>query len=329
MSNAALAADTLTVATSSDHPDNAPPDSAAEELLPGLDDEAFLGAFAEGSFTSTAVATTTADDRFMDLFNDAFNDSTRSGFVTDLDFMMSDYNYGSPGKELQLLNFSPLSSLVSLNISTSQTSPSSDSVIPRHFTVHSRTGIQQTCATMIIQMIYAYPRMMTRRETLPPFIHSFSPASDAQDGQNLPVYLINCMGIAQLFTVRTNDTRPFLWATIRAEMRNFKDRLQSFDRYDALSALQACLIYCIIRASDNGPQEAQHDYEMLSIHQVSCASEPAEPELKLNFCSSYVTALSNSQLEIYMAKTETNVSIGRIGYSWNLHDGKQATYHCP
>jgi len=129
--------------------------------------------------------------------------------------------------------------------------------------------MQQNYATMIIDMISAYPRMMTRRETLPPFIHAYSPAGDTEDDQNsLPEHLSNCMGIAQLFAVRNDDTNSFVWATIRAEIRGLKNHMRTFNKYDAMSALQASLVYIIIRAVDGAPQEAKDDYEMLSIHEA-------------------------------------------------------------
>ncbi|KAE9365144.1 hypothetical protein N431DRAFT_353379, partial [Stipitochalara longipes BDJ] len=123
--------------------------------------------------------------------------------------------------------------------------------------------------TMIIDMIHAYPRMMMRRETFPPFIHACSPAGEGSDERNkLPENLTNCMGITQLFAVCNDDTRLFVWGTIWAELRRLRNRASTFDKYDALSALQASLLYLIMRALDDSPQRANHDYEMLEIYQV-------------------------------------------------------------
>jgi hypothetical protein len=115
-------------------------------------------------------------------------------------------------------------------------------------------------------MLLTYPRMMTRRETFPPFVHAHSPAGD--DTNNLPDHLINCMGIAQLFTVCNDDTRVFVWSTIREEMRRFNNRKSLFNKYDALSALQAALLYLTMRAGCDAPQQAREDYEMLLTYQV-------------------------------------------------------------
>jgi hypothetical protein len=85
------------------------------------------------------------------------------------------------------------------------------------------TPVQQIFTTMLIDMIRAYPLMMTRRETFPPFVHPCCYLNDSQD--TLPQVLTNCMGLAQLFVARTDDTRPFVWATIMAEVRDIVDKV--------------------------------------------------------------------------------------------------------
>lgn len=85
------------------------------------------------------------------------------------------------------------------------------------------TPAQQLFTSMLIDMIRAYPLMMTRRETFPPFVH---PHCYLYEGCNtFPQALTNCMGIAQLFVSRTNDTRPFLWTTIVAEIRDILSKV--------------------------------------------------------------------------------------------------------
>jgi hypothetical protein len=222
--------------------------------------------------TITMVAGTTpaGEDSFMTLLNKSLsNDATRTSF-SDINFQLDDNSYYYSGKELQLPTFSPVLPPSTIATSTIGTSPPTEMVTSRHFAKNGvKTGIQQTCATMIIDMVCAYPRMMTRRETLPPFMHTNSFAEDADDNQNkLPEQLTNCMGIAQLFAVRSNDTHSFVWATIQAEMRGFRNHLNTFNKYDALSALQASLLYVIIRGVDNMPHKAKDDIEMLLTYEA-------------------------------------------------------------
>jgi hypothetical protein len=72
-------------------------------------------------------------------------------------------------------------------------------------------------ASLLSQAISAFPQMMLRRQTFPPFIHAHWHLP------SLPETLANCMSIAQLFATRTTETRPFLWRTIGAEVKRLQD----------------------------------------------------------------------------------------------------------
>lgn len=248
----------------------------SESKEPDLANDFSLNGFSPGApfspTTMEAVATPAADDSFMTLFNNASNNHSTNNIDADI-LLPDDYSYYYSAKQLQLPTFSPVLPPTPIATTSTGTSPSSDVVISGHFTKNSiKTGIHQAYAAMIIDMIYAYPRMMTRRETLPPFMHALSPVINSRDDQSkLPVHLTNCMGIAQLFVVRSDDTHSFIWTTIRAEMRAFRNRLYTFNIYDALSALQASLLYLIIRVVEDKPQEAEEDYELLLIYQVGFA----------------------------------------------------------
>ena len=69
-----------------------------------------------------------------------------------------------------------------------------------------------------VQAMRAYPMMMLRRETLPPFIH---PHWHRQSTPALPEPLSNCMSIAQMFAFRSEETKPFIWRTVKAEDERF------------------------------------------------------------------------------------------------------------
>ena len=73
-------------------------------------------------------------------------------------------------------------------------------------------------ANLISHMVGAFPQMMLRRHTFPPFIHPHwhLPA--------VPEILASCMGIAQLFVSRTPESRAFLWRTVDTEQQHFLDR---------------------------------------------------------------------------------------------------------
>lgn len=134
---------------------------------------------------------------------------------TDFDFSIPDF---SPEKAVDVVF--PMEPLLPPTILCSQVSTE-----VAHFSRNKIiTPMQQIFSSMVTDMIRAYPLMMTRRETLPPFVHPCCYLHDRSD--SLPEALTNCMGIAQLFVHRTDDTRPFVWATIRAEVRDLVQKVR-------------------------------------------------------------------------------------------------------
>lgn len=91
---------------------------------------------------------------------------------------------------------------------------------PTHaVSVPQQQSVAQHNADLIIRSVRAFPTMMLRRETFPWYIHKHSSMVFKPTQDSLPEPLSNCMSIAQMFSLRTPDTRTFLWRTIRAEYR--------------------------------------------------------------------------------------------------------------
>lgn len=109
---------------------------------------------------------------------------------------------------------------------TSSTSISpTDDVVSRSIATTTLTHLRhgnpasKHAANLITHIIFAFPQMMLRRQTFPPFInaHWHLPS--------LPEGLAGCMSVAQLFATRTPETRPFLWRMIDAEERHFREEV--------------------------------------------------------------------------------------------------------
>ena len=84
-------------------------------------------------------------------------------------------------------------------------------------------------ATVVMQMLRAFPQMMLRRETLPPFIHGHWYRPSSTTNLSLPEPLVNCMGIAQIFASDNAESKPFLWRTVRMEQRSFLEKVCFID----------------------------------------------------------------------------------------------------
>ena len=86
--------------------------------------------------------------------------------------------------------------------------------------VSTRLSSLQYASRVIMQMLYAFPQMMLRRQTFPPFVHPH------WHQKHLPETLSNCMSIARLFAARTAETESFLWKMISTEEERFRDQVR-------------------------------------------------------------------------------------------------------
>ncbi|KAH8694290.1 hypothetical protein BGW36DRAFT_384678 [Talaromyces proteolyticus] len=146
----------------------------------------------------------------------------------------------------------------------------STEIVGRNFTKNRFSSTSQLYANMIIDMIRTYPQMMIRRETFPPFVHPHL-ENDAH-GEGLPFPLENCMGISHLFALRDTESQSFPWSIVLTEMNSFINKFAVLSKNEALAALEASLMYLIMRATSRGSaaQDSMEDTEMILIHQTIC-----------------------------------------------------------
>lgn len=86
--------------------------------------------------------------------------------------------------------------------------------------------VAQRNATYLIQLLRPFPQMMVRRAAFPPFIHPNWHRGDGADAhKTLPEPISHCISIAQMFSLRTPDTRTFVWNTVRTEQRRLMDQV--------------------------------------------------------------------------------------------------------
>ncbi|KZL73736.1 C6 finger domain-containing protein [Colletotrichum tofieldiae] len=143
-----------------------------------------------------------------------------------------------------------------INNSRSVTSFTTEAPFPLN-SVCTVNPVTENSANLIRRALRSYPQMMIRRSSFPPFIHPY------QDKSHLPEPLANCMSIAVLFASRNRDTRPFLWKAIRDEQeRNLREMI-NYTKHEVFAALQAEVIYIIMRVVDGGGTSAENrDYNM-------------------------------------------------------------------
>ncbi|KAM0815745.1 putative C6 zinc finger domain containing protein [Seiridium cardinale] len=120
---------------------------------------------------------------------------------------------------------------------------------------------------LIVNSMRAYPYMMLRRETFPPFIH---PQWHRQNPPTLPWPLANCMGIASLFVSRTTETKLLLWETVRSESQRCLDEMVDMSEECFLGAIQVQVMYLIMRVVDGETHPDPLNLQLLATFKVLC-----------------------------------------------------------
>lgn len=163
-----------------------------------------------------------------------------------------------------------MSSVTENTILHSKSSHASFIQIERPFAHHN--------ADLGIQSLRAFPAMMLRRETFPWFIHQQSQILSNPATADLPEALSNCMSIAQMFALRTSETTPVLWRTIKVEYRRWSkevcimstscrlvltQKMYQMSKFELLAAVQACMVYLVMCIIDPSTGKEQHSPELL------------------------------------------------------------------
>ncbi|KAK2752568.1 hypothetical protein FQN55_006681 [Onygenales sp. PD_40] len=126
-----------------------------------------------------------------------------------------------------------------------------------YIAIHDPTA--QRNASYILQMIRSFPQMMLRKATFPPFIHSQGFGNTNHPERSLPEPIGNCMSLVQSFYWRTAETKEFVWKMIRKEQCRLSDEAESFDKETLLAAVQAYIVYVIMRVIDPDSQREEDD----------------------------------------------------------------------
>ncbi|PNH34780.1 hypothetical protein VD0002_g988 [Verticillium dahliae] len=125
----------------------------------------------------------------------------------------------------------------------------------------------------------------------PAFIHPLvsSPHFDERDVEPPPTTpqplkpLAACSVISQGFVAQSEGSMDFLWRSIEAEERWIKSDMHKFSLGELLAAMQAMVIYTIMRMIDFGPDYfTEHDGMIVTMQDLayvysSCVPGPFSP----------------------------------------------------
>ncbi|KAI1120094.1 hypothetical protein F5Y10DRAFT_290317 [Nemania abortiva] len=116
----------------------------------------------------------------------------------------------------------------------------------------------------ILEVLRTYPIRMTSRETFPPFVHPCwgKRSPDAGLGK-LPQPIASCMSVSQLFAARNPETLGFLWRAIEVEQKTFFENGYRYSTEELIAAIQALMIYFLMRAAHDCFTDCEIEYQML------------------------------------------------------------------
>ncbi|KFX94412.1 hypothetical protein O988_06321 [Pseudogymnoascus sp. VKM F-3808] len=92
----------------------------------------------------------------------------------------------------------------------------------------------------LCRVFRTYPRMMARREHLPPFIHPM------QASQEIPLPLKNCFSITRMWEGGAEEGSSLVQGTIEREMERLFAEYRTYDEETLITAFQSLIIYAII-----------------------------------------------------------------------------------
>lgn len=166
----------------------------------------------KGAFSNISIPLHANTDRTRGLTLSSTTHNNRRDPLTNFEF--DDFSHQYLNGELGNTQLFP-SSLGSSTPSSLTTVPQSPQTT---LTALQRgaNNIRNPVFSLISGIVRAYPKMLLRKNTLPPFIHPSS---------SFPEPLAICLSIAQMFNTRTDASRAFIDQTIDSERQRLVDEV--------------------------------------------------------------------------------------------------------
>ncbi|KAK2762071.1 hypothetical protein FQN54_001078 [Arachnomyces sp. PD_36] len=123
-----------------------------------------------------------------------------------------------------------------------------------------RSDIKTGTLNLILRTLKSYPLTMLRHNALPPFIHPHLIQSNMENNSDMEA-LTNCISLMHMISNGVQGSRKLFWKNVRLECERFIEKHMSFNKWELLTAIQALLIYVLVRM-DEGPTD-YNDFDSL------------------------------------------------------------------
>ncbi|UKZ65756.1 uncharacterized protein TrAtP1_006949 [Trichoderma atroviride] len=119
----------------------------------------------------------------------------------------------------------------------------------------------QRVSNLISHTLQSYPLMLLRSSTLPPFIH---PSMITSNDENLHLEsLTNCLSLVQMISTGIQTSRKLFWKNVQMECERLSEEYIKLNKYELLTAMQALLIYVLIRLDEGATDYNNFDTLLL------------------------------------------------------------------
>ncbi|KAL6905044.1 hypothetical protein GGI43DRAFT_298915 [Trichoderma evansii] len=119
----------------------------------------------------------------------------------------------------------------------------------------------QRVSNLISHTLKSYPLMLLRSNTLPPFIH---PSMITSDDENIHMEsLTNCLSLMHMISTGIQTSRKLFWKNVRMECERLSEEYIKLSKYELLTAMQALLIYILIRIDEGATEYNNFDSLLL------------------------------------------------------------------
>ncbi|KAK2785637.1 hypothetical protein FQN52_008324 [Onygenales sp. PD_12] len=125
-----------------------------------------------------------------------------------------------------------------------------------------KTGAQMI-TNVILHTLKSYSLMMLRNNTLPPYIHMHTIASEVENSDMEP--LTNCISLMHMISSGVQGSRKLFWKNVRMECERFCEEL---NKWEMLAAMQALSIYIIVRLDEGETDHNNFDYLLIAAVKV-------------------------------------------------------------
>jgi hypothetical protein len=141
-------------------------------------------------------------------------------------------------------------------------------------------------AILLTSILSSYPRMMLQKDMLPPFIYSLCYPHDKGEEIRVLHPLADCVSLAEISVTGRAANRKIFWEAVRLECQKLVEQVSTilanydivilmivqhnnFDKWNTMSAVQALLVYVLIRLFEGESESNKNiDVALLASIQV-------------------------------------------------------------